>query len=107
MVDHRFQVFISSTQRDLIAERAAVTESVLRLNCIPIAMELFPASDKSPWHYIQRVIEESDYYIVIVGGRYGSIEPSTGLSYTELEYDYAVSLGIPTYGFVPQNPERI
>jgi nucleoside 2-deoxyribosyltransferase len=62
-------------------------------------MELFPASDDTQWELIKRVIEESDYYIVIVAGRYGSLGPD-GRSYTEMEYDYAVAQGIPVLGFV-------
>jgi hypothetical protein len=62
-------------------------------------METFPASDETQWQLIKRVIQECDYYIVIVGGRYGSIGPS-GLSYTEMEYDYAVESGLPVLGFV-------
>jgi hypothetical protein len=62
-------------------------------------MELFPASDDAQWELIKRVIEESDYYIVIVAGRYGSLGPD-GRSYTEMEYDYAVERGIPVLGFM-------
>lgn len=62
-------------------------------------MELFPASDDAQWELIKRVIEESDYYIVIVAGRYGSLSPE-GISYTEMEYDYAVAKGIPVLGFI-------
>jgi hypothetical protein len=62
-------------------------------------MELFPASDDTQWDLIKRVIKESDYYIVIVAGRYGSIGLD-GFSYTEMEYDYAVGKGIPILGFV-------
>jgi hypothetical protein len=62
-------------------------------------MELFPASDDAQWELIKRVIEESDYYVVIVSGRYGSLGPE-GISYTEMEYDYAVAKGIPVLGFV-------
>jgi hypothetical protein len=65
-------------------------------------MELFPASDDTQWELIKRVIEESDYYIVIVAGRYGSLS-SGDLSYTEMEYDYAVEKGIPVLGFVREN----
>ena len=67
---------------------------------MPAGMELFPAANEEQWKWIQRVIEESDYYIVIVAGKYGSIHPETGISYTEMEYDYAVSIGKPTIGFV-------
>jgi hypothetical protein len=65
-------------------------------------MELFPASDDSQWELIKRVVEESDYYIVIVAGRYGSVGPE-GLSFTEMEYDYAVEKGVPVLGFVRDN----
>lgn len=40
-------------------------------------------------------IEESDVYMLILGGRYGSIEPKSGKSYTQLEYEYALELGKP------------
>lgn len=36
-------------------------------------MELFPASNKSQWDFIKRVIDESDFYLVIIAGKYGSI----------------------------------
>jgi len=63
-------------------------------------MELFTAGDKSQWEVIQRWISDSDIYMIILGGRYGSIEPSSGLSYTELEYDFAVSSGKPYFAVV-------
>ena len=69
-------------------------------------MELFPASDDTQWELIKRVIKDSDYYIVIVGGRYGSIG-ANGLSYTEMEYDYALSEGLPVLGFVRERLDEI
>ena len=63
-------------------------------------MELFTAGDKSQMKTIERWIDESDVYMLILGGRYGSIEPKTGISYTELEYDYAVAQGKPTFAVV-------
>ena len=65
-------------------------------------MELFPASDDTQWELIKRVVEESDYYIVVVAGRYGSVGPE-GVSFTEMEYDYAVEKGLPVLGFVRDN----
>ena len=70
-------------------------------------MELFPASDLSQWELIKTVINESDYYIVIVGGRYGSVHSQTGLSFTEMEYDYATSQGVPVLGFVRKDIKKI
>ena len=67
---------------------------------------MFPAADDDQWTLIRQVIDESDYYVVIVGGRYGSVGPD-GISYTEKEYDYAVSSGKPVLGFVHSEPGKI
>lgn len=60
---------------------------------------MFSAADEEQWQIIKRQIEEVDYYLVIAAHRYGSIA-SDGVGYTEKEYDYAKSIGIPTIGFV-------
>jgi len=98
----RYQVFVSSTYEDLRTERQQATQAILEAGCFPSGMELFPASDDSQWELIKRVIEESDYYIVIVAGRYGSLG-AEGLSFTEMEYDYAVEKGVPVLGFIRDN----
>lgn len=36
---------------------------------------------------------------MIIGKRYGSINPQTGISYTEMEYDYAIDNDIPVLVF--------
>lgn len=46
---------------------------------------------------------ESDVYLLILGGRYGSIEPVSGKSYTHLEYDYALSRKIPSFAVVARD----
>ncbi|CAI0810986.1 Uncharacterised protein [Serratia proteamaculans] len=96
----RLQVFISSTFTDLIEERQAAVSSILKNGDIPAGMELFTASDKSQWDIIKRWIDESDVYILILGGRYGSIESESGLSYTELEYNYALETNKPLFSIV-------
>jgi len=106
MADKRYQVFVSSTFIDLKEERQEVIQALLELDCIPSGMELFPAANETQWELIKRVISDCDYYIVIVGGRYGSIGPE-GLSYTEMEYDYATGLGKPVLAFVHANPSSI
>jgi hypothetical protein len=102
-VERRYQVFVSSTYTDLIEERREVIQALLELDCIPAGMELFPAADEDQWTLIKEVIGQTDYYIVIVGGRYGSTTPE-GISYTEKEYDYAASIRVPIYGFIHKNP---
>ncbi len=79
---------------------------LLEMDFIPAGMELFPAADEDQWELIKRVIDDCDYYMVIVGGRYGSIGPD-GYSYTEMEYRYAMEKGIPTVGFVHSDPGSI
>ena len=92
-MEKRYQVFVSSTYTDLQEERLRVMQTLMRLDCIPAGMELFPAIDTEQFEYIKRIIDESDYYILIIGGRYGSLSED-GISYTEKEYDYAVSKDI-------------
>lgn len=103
----RHQVFISSTFNDLKQERAEVTQALLELDCIPCGMEAFPAANETQWNWIKRVIEECDYYVLIIGGKYGSVNEETRLSYTEMEYDYANEKGIPTIAFIIEDEGKI
>lgn len=96
----KLQVFISSTYLDLIEERQAAVEAILKAGHIPAGMELFTASNKSQWDIITRWIDESDIYMLILGGRYGSIENESQKSYTHLEYEYAQSQGKPLFAVV-------
>ena len=105
-MDKRYQVFVSSTYADLREERRAVIQTVIELDCIPAGMELFPAADQEQLEFIKRVIDDCDYYLLIIAGRYGSIS-ETGLSYTEQEYDYAVSRALKVIALVHGNPEDI
>lgn len=102
----RYQVFVSSTFNDLQHERQEVMHALLELDCIPCGMELFPAADDSQWELIKKVIDDCDYYLLIVGGRYGSLADD-GLSYTEKEYDYAISQKKPTIAFLHKEPGSI
>ena len=99
-MNRKLQVFVSSTYQDLIEERQAAVSAILKAGHIPAGMELFTAGSISQMKTIENWINESDIYMLILGGRYGSIEPTTGLSYTELEYDYAVSTGKPLFAVV-------
>lgn len=99
-MEKKYTVFVSSTYEDLKAERQKVIESLLSLNCFPIGMEYFNASDDSQWEVIKNLIDESDYYILIIAGRYGSIDETSGISYTQKEYEYAKSKGVPILSFI-------
>ncbi len=103
----RYQVFVSSTFLDLQKEREAVVSALLQMDAFPAGMELFPAADDDAWTLIQRVIDESDYYLLVIGGKYGSVDPQTEISYTEKEYDYAVEQGRPVMAFLHADPDKI
>jgi hypothetical protein len=78
----------------------------LELAHFPAGMEIFPATDTTPWELIEQIISESDYYIVVIGGRYGSVDEK-GLSFTEREYDLAEQLGKPILAFLHRDPDTI
>mgnify|MGYP000047759024 FL=1 len=96
----KYQVFISATFQDLQKERTSAIEAVLMAKQLPVAMEAFVASSDEQFDYIKDCIDGSDYYILILGGCYGSINPSTGKSYTEMEFDYALEKKIPILAFL-------
>ena len=102
-MDKRYQVFISSTYKDLENERRDIIQSVIELDCIPAGMELFPAVDEEQWAFIMKVMDDCDYYLLLLGGRYGSTDED-GISYTEKEFDYAVQKGIKVIALLHDNP---
>jgi hypothetical protein len=105
-MDKRYQVFISSTYADLQEERRYVMQALMEMNCIPAGMELFPAADEEQWEFIKKIIDECDYYLLILAGRYGSLT-SDGISYTEKEFDYAVQKGLKIICLIHKNPADI
>ncbi|WP_250654871.1 DUF4062 domain-containing protein [Alkalimarinus coralli] len=105
-MDKRYQVFISSTFVDLIDERQAVLKSILEMDHMPAGMELFPATDDTAWNLIKDVIDASDYYVLIVGGRYGSLNEE-GIGFTEKEYQYAISTKKPVIPLLHENPDNL
>lgn len=99
MNDKKYQVFISSTYTDLAEERKKILDVLFMADCIPAGMEAFVAADTEQFEVIKKVIDLCDYYVLIIGKRYGSVHPDTGKSYTEMEYDYAIEQGIPVLVF--------
>ena len=77
----KYQIFISSTYVDLVEERQRVLRSILDMGHIPAGMELFSAADEEQFSYIKKILDECDYYVLVIGGRYGSVDDE-GISYT-------------------------
>ncbi len=97
----RLQVFLSSTYTDMLEERQAAVQAILQAGHIPAGMELFAAGDASQMQIIRRWIDDSDVFVLLVGGRYGSIEDETKKSYIHLEWEYATEKGKPRLAFLP------
>jgi Domain of unknown function (DUF4062) len=96
----KLQVFISSTYTDMQKERQAAVEAILDAGHIPAGMELFASGDESQLETIRRWIDDSDVFMLILGGRYGTVEPKSKKSYTQLEYAYATETQKPFFAAV-------
>lgn len=105
-MEKRYQIFVSSTYADLKDERQHVLQALMEMDCIPAGMEMFPAADEEQWEFIKKIIDDCDYYLLIIGGRYGSIT-SDGISYTEKEFDYAIENGLKVVALVHGAPDDI
>lgn len=105
-MDKRYQIFVSSTYADLKEERQHVIQALMEMDCIPSGMEIFPAADEEQWKFIKKIIDDCDYYLLIIGGRYGSTTDD-GISYTEKEFDYAVESGLKVIALIHGAPEDI
>lgn len=103
MMERRFDVFVSSTYDGLQDERKEVTQAILECDCIPVGMEMFPASNLEQWKFIKKVIDKSDIYLVIIAGKYGSLgkdDNGKKMGYTEMEFEYALKQGKPVLAFL-------
>jgi len=91
----RKKVFVSSTYLDLVSYRRAVLEQLVRRDLLFRGMEFFGAEPASPppAEKIVREVHDADVYLGIFGTRYGSVDPKSGLSMTELEFNEAESSG--------------
>lgn len=96
----KLQIFISSTFLDLKEERQVCVQAILKAGHIPAGMELFTAGDKSQLEVIKRWIDDSDICVLILGSRYGTLEPESKISYTEFEYRYAIDQGKTVFALV-------
>ncbi len=106
-MNKKYQVFISSTYKDLKEERSGVISALLDLGCIPVGIEQFPAAPMKQWDYISMMIDESDYVVLIVAGKYGTEDKATGISYTEKEFLYAKERNKPILPFLIEDFSQI
>lgn len=94
----KLQIYISSTYYDLIEERHTAVEAVLQAGHIPAGIE--QSFKESPMKIRKRWIDESDVYVLILGGFYGLTLPDESKSYIHWEYEYAGEAAKPRFAFV-------
>ena len=103
MTDKRYQVFISATYTDLQEERGVLLQALPTFGCLPTTVEAH-TQNLSTMVNIRRRIDDCDYFILLVGSRYGSLMPS-GVSYTHMEYVYAATKQKPILVLMHEAPE--
>lgn len=94
----KYQIFLSSTYKDLKNERKALIQQTLDEGHIPSGMEMFSAGDEEDLKVIHRAIDQCDIYVILVGYRFGSIKDDK--SFTQIEFNYAREAGKPILAFL-------
>lgn len=93
-------IFVSSTYEDLKSYRDEVERCIIRMNQSIRGMEFFGSSPVNPLEKCLQTVRECKVYIGIIGMRYGSIESSSGKSFTELEYEEVIKNKIPVLIYI-------
>ncbi|MBW1873455.1 MAG: DUF4062 domain-containing protein, partial [Deltaproteobacteria bacterium] len=90
----RYQIFISSVQKELSSERRAVKDFIThdpllsRFISDVFLFEDIPAKDRKPDDIYLDEVERCDFYLAILGNKYGW-KNEDGKSPTELEFEHA------------------
>jgi predicted ATPase len=87
--DQRLRVFISSTMKELAAERAAARDAITRLRLTPVLFEV-GARPHPPRELYRAYLSQSDIFIGIYGSEYGWVAPGEKISGLEDELLLAV-----------------
>lgn len=95
-----FRVFVSSTWSDMLPYREAIQNALNKADCVPYGMERFGAQAIPPLEACYNELEKSQIYLCALGMRYGSIDEKTKKSFTQLEFEKARELGLPTLVFI-------
>jgi predicted ATPase len=95
--DQRLRVFVSSTLRELAAERQAVRDAVTRLRLVPVMFE--QGARPHPAQQVYRsYVAQSQVFVGIYWQSYGWVAPGEQLS--GLNDEYVLSAGLPRLIYV-------
>lgn len=92
----RPRIFISSTFTDLKEHRKALFAVIDKESGKAQAMEFFGARPGAPKEECLSEVRKAHVFVLILGMRYGSVDPESGLSFTHLEYHEAQRLSLPS-----------
>jgi predicted ATPase len=95
--DQRVRVFVSSTLRELAAERRAVRDAVARLRLVPVMFEL-GARPHPPARVYRAYLAQSQVFVGVYWQSYGWVAPGEQMS--GLEDEYRLSAGLPRLIYV-------
>lgn len=102
MLDTRYQIFISTSGRDMQPERMVLSQTLVGMGFFAWGLE-----HRTPLTttLARRQIDECDYLILLLGSQYGE-QSISGVSYLSLEYEYALSQAKPIIVFMHEQPEN-
>ena len=95
--DQRLRVFVSSTLRELAAEREAARDAVTGLRLVPVMFEL-GARPYPPRPVYRAYLAQSQVFVGIYWQSYGWVAPGEEVS--GLEDEYRLSAGLPRLVYV-------
>lgn len=101
MLDKRYQVFITTSGKEMQPERMVVSQTLIGMGFFSWGLE-----QRTPLStaFARRQIDDCDYVLLLLGSQYGE-QSVSGVSYMHLEYIYAVTKQKPIIVLMHDNPE--
>ena len=101
MLDKRYQVFITTSGKEMQPERMVVTQTLIGMGFFSWGLE-----QRTPLStaFARRQIDDCDYVLLLLGSQYGE-QSVSGVGYMHLEYIYAVTKQKPIIVFMHDAPE--
>lgn len=97
------RIFVSSTFFDLSQVREDIRSTIMQLGHEPLLNE-YPSFPVNPSldtiENCKKAVRSSDFLVLIIGGRRGSLDPASGKSITNIEFETATESGIDCFIFI-------
>lgn len=79
-------IFLSSTSEDLRDAREQISNLLSVIPAEVVRMEIFGSDETRPLDYSLRQVRHCNLFVGVYAERYGTVDPDSGRSITELEY---------------------